>query len=63
MAVQKFRSIEEMNAAPPPEREGHALARFSRHVARVRRLSRRTWRPGVQKFRSIEEAQLARAAD
>ena len=59
MAVQKFRTIEEMNAAPPPERDDD-VARFLRHALRFRRLSRQAWRPGVQKFRTIEEAQQAR---
>jgi hypothetical protein len=60
MAVQKFKSIAAMNAATPPERDEDAVASFLRHAARLRRLSRRTWRPGVQQFRSIQEAQRAR---
>jgi hypothetical protein len=62
MAVQKFRSIEEMNEAMPPDRDDD-VARFLRHAARLRRLSCRTWRSGVLKFRSIEEAQRARERD
>ena len=60
MAVQKFRSIEEMNAATSPERDGDGVHRFLRHAARLRRLTRKRWRPCVLKFRSIEEAQHQR---
>jgi hypothetical protein len=54
--VQKFRSIEEMNAAPlrPP-----ALAdfdRFLRHCARFWKIAPRIYPRGVFKFRSIEDA-------
>ena len=63
MTVQKFKSIEAMNAATSPGRDENAVARFLRHATRLRRLSPRTWRPGVHKFRSIQEAQQARAGD
>ena len=60
MPVQRFRSIEEMNAAPilVPAEEG--IERFLRHCARIRRLSRRRYRPGVYRFRSVEEMSAAR---
>jgi hypothetical protein len=57
--VQKFRSIEEMNAAtgdPPPG----DVERFLRHCARYWAIAPRTYPRGVFKFRSIEEAQRAR---
>ena len=58
--VQKFRSIEEMNAAQGLERDGDHFDRFLRHCARYLALSPRTYPRGVFKFRSIEEAQRAR---
>lgn len=59
--VQKFRSIEEMNAAPAPLRTEDGFNRFIRHCSRYRRLAPRDYPRGVFKFRSIEEAQAARA--
>ncbi len=60
MAVQKFRSAEEMNAAPVLAPGGSAFDRFVRHCARYRAISPRTYPRGVFRFRSIEEAQAAR---
>ena len=60
MPVQKFRSAEEMQAAPPATGAAMPFERFLRHCARYRRLSPRTYPRGVFKFRSIEEAQDAR---
>jgi len=63
--VQKFRSIEEMNAAPILARNGEAadaFERFVRHCARYWRLAPRRYPRGVFRFRSLEEAQAARAA-
>jgi hypothetical protein len=62
MGVQKFRSIEEMNAAPVAARTADAFNRFARHCARYWRLAPRTYPRGVFKFRTIEEAQAARRA-
>lgn len=62
MAVQKFRSVEEMNAAPVPSRVGAGIERFLRHCARIRSFARLRYAPGVRKFRSLEEAQRAREA-
>jgi hypothetical protein len=60
MPVEKFRSIEEMNAAPVRTTAGDAFWRFRRHCARYRRIAR-TERPrGVFRFRSLQEAQAAR---
>ena len=56
MPVQRFRSIEEMNAAPLL---AYALAdfdRFLRHCARYWKISPRVYPRGVFRFRSIEEA-------
>ena len=60
MPVQKFRSVEEMNAALVPGRDENAFDRFLRHCARYRLISPRTRPRGVFKFRTIEEAQAAR---
>lgn len=60
MAVEKFRSLEEMNAAPIRADAQNALDRFIRHCNRFRIYSQRKNPRGVFKFRSIEEAQAAR---
>ena len=60
MPVEKFRSAEEMQAAPALAGDAMPVERFLRHCARYRRLSPRTLPRGVFKFRSIEEAQAAR---
>jgi hypothetical protein len=52
--VQKFRSIEEMNAAAPASRNAD-FERFLRHCARYC-----TYPRGVFRFRGIEDAQRAR---
>jgi hypothetical protein len=57
--VQKFRSIEEMNAAPPLA-VASSFERFLRHCARYRILFPRHYPRGVFRFRSVEEAQAAR---
>jgi hypothetical protein len=61
MSVEKFRSIEEMNAAPIRADVGNAFERFVRHCTRYRLISQRKNPRGVFKFRSIEDAQAARA--
>ena len=60
MTVQKFRSIEEMNAAPLPESRTADFERFLRHCARYWLIAPKLYPRGVFKFRSIEEAQKAR---
>jgi len=60
MAVQKFRSIEEMNNAPAPESRSPAFERFLRHCARYWAIAPKRYPRGVFKFRTIEEAQQAR---
>jgi hypothetical protein len=63
MSVRKFRSLEEMNAAPDERVGGDAFERFLRHCARYRRLGPPTFPRGVFRFRTLEEAQAARGAD
>ena len=60
MRVQKFRSIEEMEAAPILVERGDGFERFLRHCARYWALAPRTYPRGVFRFRSLEEAQAAR---
>ena len=60
MGVQKFRSIEEMEAAPVVIKAEDGFERFLRHCARYWRLSPRRFPRGVFKFRTLEEAQAAR---
>jgi hypothetical protein len=59
--VQKFRSIEEMNAADAAGRAGD-FDRFLRHCARYWQLAPRVYPRGVFRFRSIEEAEAAGGA-
>ena len=58
--VEKFRSIEAMNAAAGGPVGAAAFDRFLRHCARYWRISPRRYPRGVFKFRTIEEAQAAR---
>lgn len=60
MPVQKFRSVDEMNAAPVRAASGSAFDRFLRHCARYRTISPATYPRGVFKFRNTIEAQAAR---
>ena len=60
MTVERFRSLEEMNAAPIHADARDAFERFVRHCARYRLIARRNKPRGVFRFRSIEEAQAAR---
>ena len=60
MPVQKFRSAEEMNAAPVRAVAGNSFDRFVRHCARYWAIFPRRYPRGVFKFRTIEEAQDAR---
>ncbi|MBN1566871.1 MAG: hypothetical protein JXA73_03435 [Acidobacteria bacterium] len=61
MPVEKFRSLEEMNAAPIRAEAWMAFERFIRHCNRYRLISKRIRPHGVFKFRSIEDAQAARS--
>jgi hypothetical protein len=59
--IQKFRSIAEMNAAPVLTSDGErGFDRFLRHCARVHAMAPVRFRPGVVKFRSVEEAERSR---
>lgn len=60
MRVQKFRTVEQMAAAPLLVPSGEGFDRFLRHCARFWALAPRVYPKGVFKFRSIEEAQAAR---
>ena len=60
MGVQRFRSIEEMNAAPVVTRPDAGVERFLRHCARYRAIATKTFPRGVFKFRTVQEAQHAR---
>jgi hypothetical protein len=59
--VEKYRSVEEMNAAPLRTSPEDAFDRFLRHCARYRLISPRKYPRGVFRFRSLEEAQAARS--
>jgi hypothetical protein len=61
LAVEKYRSGEEMNAAPVKVSRGEGFERFLRHCARYWALAPRVYPRGVVKFRSVDEAQEARA--
>jgi hypothetical protein len=63
VAVQRFRSIEEMSQAPVLVPPGEGFERFARHCARYWRIAPRVYPRGVFRFRSIEEAQNASAPD
>jgi hypothetical protein len=53
--VQKFRSVEEMNAAPLRTSAHTDFERFLRHCARYWKMAPRVYPRGVVKFRSIED--------
>jgi hypothetical protein len=50
-----------MNAAPAAASRGNGFDRFVRHCARYWALAPRVYPRGVMKFKSLEEAQEARA--
>ena len=58
--VQKFRSLDDMARATIITPPGAGLERFARHCARYLALAPRTYPRGVFRFRTIEEAQVAR---
>jgi hypothetical protein len=60
MPVQRFRTIEEMAAAPVVVPPGDGFERFARHCARYWAIAPRVYPRGVFKFRSLAEAQAAR---
>ena len=60
MPVQRFRTIEEMAAAPVVVPPGDGFERFARHCARYWAIAPRVYPRGVFMFRSLPEAQAAR---
>jgi hypothetical protein len=60
MPVERYRSGEEMNAAPIRGAPGDGFERFVRLCRRYWLIFPRTYPRGVFKFRTIEEAQAAR---
>ena len=60
MVVQRFRTVEEMEAAPVVAPRGEAFERFVRHCARYWAIAPRSFPRGVFRFRSLAEAQAAR---
>jgi hypothetical protein len=60
VAVQRFRSVEEMAAAPVIVTPGEGFERFARHCARYWRIAPRVYPRGVYRFRTLAEAQAAR---
>jgi len=59
--VQRFRSVEEMAEAPVLVPAGEGFERFARQCARYFALVPRVYPRGVFRFRSIHDAQAARA--
>jgi hypothetical protein len=59
--VQKFRSVEDMARAAVVVLPGDGFERFARHCARYFALAPRAYPRGVFRFRTLEEAQAARA--
>lgn len=55
MPVQKFRSVEEMNAAPLRASAHADFERFLRHCARYWKIAPRVFPRGVVKFRGVGE--------
>jgi hypothetical protein len=60
MPVERYRSIEEMNAAPIRLVAANPFERFLRLCRRYWLIAPRTYPRGVFKFRTLEEAQAAR---
>ncbi|MGB8297893.1 MAG: hypothetical protein WCG85_20920 [Polyangia bacterium] len=58
--VQKFRSPEDMARATVLVLPGDGFERFARHRARYFALAPREYPRGVFRFRTLEEAQVAR---
>lgn len=56
MPVQKFRTIEEMNAAAVRASTESDFDRFLRHCARYWKIAPKVYPRGVLKFRRIEDA-------
>lgn len=62
MPVQRFHSVEEMSRTPVLVSQWSDADRFLRHCARYWAIAPKVYPRGVFKFRTIEDAQKARAA-
>jgi hypothetical protein len=60
VAVQRYRTVEEMEAAPIVVSRGEGFERFVRHCARYWAIAPHSYPRGVFRFRSLAEAQAAR---
>ncbi len=60
MTVQRFKTIEEMAAAPVLTTRGEGFERFARQCARYWRIAPRIYPRGVFRFRTVAEAQASR---
>ena len=60
LTVERFRTIEEMTAAPVIVPPGKGFERFARQCARYWRIAPRVYPRGVFRFRALAEAQAAR---
>lgn len=60
MTVERFRTIEEMAAAPVIVPHGEGFERFARQCARYWKIALRIYPRGVFRFRTLDEAQAAR---
>ena len=60
MTVHRFRTIEEMAAAPVIVPSGEGFERFARQCARYWRIAPRVYPRGVFRFRTLAEAHAAR---
>jgi len=60
LTVERFRSIEEMAAAPVVVPPGEGFERFARQCARYWKVAPRVYPRGVFRFRALAEAQAAR---
>jgi hypothetical protein len=60
VTVERFRTIEEMAAAPVNVPAGEGFERFARQCARYWRIAPRVYPRGVFRFRTLAEARAAR---
>ncbi len=60
MTVERFRTIEDMAAAPVIVPKGEGFERFARQCARYWKIAPRVYPRGVFRFRDLGEAQAAR---
>jgi hypothetical protein len=60
LTVERFRTIDEMAAAPVIVPPGEGFERFARQCARYWKIAPRVYPRGVFRFRALAEAQAAR---